>query len=128
MENILITKDSKSKIRVVKLSSERVENLDGVIYLIHRSSGQKDGKMTVHEDLKITSGKAKRTIEEQCILQYNSELKKYLDKGYKKLEDYEITNLADLDDTKFLAEDVTNQNGIRKPMLAKSYKDLPNLD
>jgi len=33
--------------------------------------------------IEIYKGKAKRTLEEQLELQYNSEKKKYLDKGYK---------------------------------------------
>ena len=75
--------------------------------------------MTKAPDIVITLGKAGRTHREQANLQFNSELKKYLDKGYKELdndpETYSETQLEE-----FYGNIKTDQNGFAKHMLAKS--------
>lgn len=62
----------------------------------------------------ITKGKVKRTLEEQALLQYNSIIKKYLDKGYKKID-----MIEEIDLEKVVPKQVTDTVGIAKPMLCK---------
>ena len=90
---ILISKDSHNKCRIVHLSCIKIEDKEE--YQIIRKSGLLDGKLIDHTPIVITSGKVKRTTEEQAILEYNSHLKKYLDKGYKTLEDLGCASLAE---------------------------------
>lgn len=82
--NQLISRDSKGKIRVVEMSYEWNEEQHG--YVIHRSTGLLNGKMVEQPDIVILKGKASRTLKEQVELEYNSNKKKYLDKGYRELE------------------------------------------
>lgn len=52
-----------------------------------RQSSINKGKIVQHPLIVITKGKNKRTIKEQAIFQYNLLIEKYLNKGYKKLND-----------------------------------------
>ena len=63
-------------------------------------------------------------MEEQLELQYNSEKKKYLDKGYKDVADLGLDDLTEEACKKALGENKTNQDGVLKPMLAKQYQDV----
>lgn len=55
-------------------------------------------------------------------MEYNSNVKKYLDKGYKNIRDFKIESLDDVDDPgKLLGDITTDQSGAPKPMLAKSF-------
>lgn len=55
-------------------------------------------------------------------MEYNSNVKKYLDKGYKNIRDFKIESLDDVDDPgKLLGNITTDQSGAPKPMLAKSF-------
>ena len=58
------------------------------MYVITRSSGLYGGKFITQPNIEITKGKVKRTITEQAELEYNSNIKSYLDKGYKKISDF----------------------------------------
>lgn len=112
----LVTKDTKDKIRVVEISYEWDNQQHG--YLIHRTTYQYGGKRTIQPDILIQRGKVKRTVTEQCKLEYDSHIKKYLDKGYKKLpEDIDISEKDKINE--FIGDNKTNQDGILKPMLAK---------
>lgn len=113
---ILVTKDTKDKIRVVEIYYEWDNLQHG--YLIHRITYQYGGKKTIQPDILIQRGKAKRTVTEQCKLEYESHIKKYLDKGYKKLpSDIDISEKEKIDE--FIGDNKTNQDGVLKPMLAK---------
>jgi len=113
---ILVSKDSKGKIRVVELDREWNDQQHG--YVIHRTTYQYGGKRTIQPDILIQRGKVNRTVTEQANLEYNSHKKKYLDKGYKL-----VTPEVKFDDInalyEFLGDNKTNQEGILKPMLAK---------
>ena len=116
MEKILVTKDSKGKIRVVNLSYNWDNDQMG--YVIKRVTSQYGGKETCQPDIVITKGKAKRTVTEQCNLEFNSHAKKYLDKGYKELPpSIDLSNQEAV--SEFIGDMKTNQEGILKPMLAK---------
>ena len=69
--------------------------------------------------IEIHRGKAQRTVTEQSKLQYLSELKKYLDKGYKNIKDFGIEELTLQAAEEALPIENTDQNGILKPMLCK---------
>lgn len=76
--------------------------------------------MTKQPTIQILKGKVKRTIHEQCDLEFKSHVKKYLDKGYKTIESLGHQTL-DTFTEKDLPEENTNQDGIVKPMLCKVY-------
>lgn len=117
---ILISKDSHNKCRIVYLSCIKIENKEE--YQIIRKSGLLDGKLIDHTPIVITSGKVKRTTKEQATLEYNSHLKKYLDKGYKTLEDLGCASLAEFKNKqKSIEVSKTDQKGVGKPMLCKVY-------
>ena len=78
----LVTRNARDKVQVVlaELSQE------GNTFIINRTTGQYQGKMTDQPELIIERGKAKRSVLEQAELQYNSIVSKYQDKGYKRLD------------------------------------------
>ena len=108
--------DSKSKVRYVHIWTTETEDKT---YLIHRESGLIDGKKTQAPDIEIAKGKVKRTLDEQCELEFNSNFKKYLDKGYKDVSDLKFEELTSEKCAEILGETKTDQNGALKPMLCK---------
>ena len=116
MNHSLISRDSKGKIRVVKISYEWDEEQHG--FVIHRTTGLLNGKMTEQPDIIILKGKASRTLQQQVDLEYASNKKKYLDKGYKELES-DIGTYSEEKLSEILGEVRTGQNGCPKPQLAK---------
>ena len=117
MKTILISRDSKQKIRVVQISYSWNETLHA--FVIERSSGLYGGKMTTQPPLTIENGKVKRTITEQCQLEFNSLVKKYKDKGYRDIIDFGYTSLDEFDPNEVFPKEVVDQNNVKKPMLAK---------
>ena len=124
MKHQLISRDSKGKIRVVEINYEWDDNLHA--YAIYRTTGILGGKMTEQPNIYIKTGKASRTLKEQVELEYNSNKKKYLDKGYRELEspleDYSEEELNNI-----LGDVRTGQNGVPKPQLAKQADKITNL-
>ena len=118
MEKILISRDSKSKLRVVMISCEWDEEKQ--LYRLKRLTGQFQGKMIEQPVIEITKGKVKRTISEQATLEFNSHVKKYLDKGYKCISDYGYTSLENFDEN-VVPKSNTDQKGLVKPMLCEQY-------
>lgn len=76
-------------------------------------------KITQQPIIEIHRGKAQRTVTEQSTLQYKSELKKYLDKGYKNIKDLGIEELTLQTAEEVLPTTNTDQNGVLKPQLCK---------
>lgn len=110
----LVSRDSKGKIRLVTIDLNWNEDC----YIIQRITGQYGGKSTYQPEINISKGKAGRTVTEQAVLEFNSRVKKYLDKGYKEIpEDVTDINEEILND--LVGVDKTNQDGVLKPMLAK---------
>lgn len=118
MIKYLISKSATDKIRVIYLSYSEGWNEELGGYIIERKHGQLNGKMQYAPTIIISKGKVNRTAREQLLLQYNSELKKYLDKGYKEIEkDPELYPEQDLKEILGLFK--TDANNFAKHMLAK---------
>lgn len=119
MIKYLLSKASTGKFRVAYLSTDEKWDEEKKGFVINRVTGQLHGKMTEQPEIVITKGKAGRTHREQLELQFKSELKKYLDKGYKEMEnDPETYSETQLEE--FYGDIKTDQNGFAKHMLAKS--------
>jgi DNA ligase-1 len=117
---ILISKDSKAKVRVVDIEYK----FTNPIYIISRNTGLFGGKMIQQPNIEVTRGKVKRTLLQQAELEYNSLVKRYLDKGYQKYDELTripITQITSEQISNLIANEKTNQNGIIKPMLAKDH-------
>lgn len=110
----LVTRDSKGKIRVVDLWTEH----DSDYSIVCRETYQYKGKHTRQPDIVIDDGKAGRDVVAQCELRFMSQLKTYKDKGYKQLEK-SIDEYSEEELNKIVGENITNQYGVMKPMLAK---------
>ena len=66
----------------------------------------------------VSVGKASRTLREQLELEYKSNMKKYLDKGYKQL-DKSIDMYEEQELQEVIGDVVTDSSGFAKHMLAK---------
>lgn len=119
--DILVTRDSKGKIRQIIISCTK----SGDVYEITRKSGICGGKFVDHPKITIDKGKVKRTIEQQAELEYNSNIKSYLDKGYKNINTLNLTEQSSIEEiSKALGETKQDQNGSVKPMLAKLIQSV----
>lgn len=114
-KQILVSRDNNNKCRVVQIETAWVEDH----YEIYRKSGLLNGKMTSGPTI-VVKPKVKRNHEEQCELEFNSHVKKYLDKGYKTIESLGHTSLDTFKESD-LPKTNTNQDGVVKPMLCKVY-------
>lgn len=124
-EIVLVTRNARDKIQVAIASL----NQDGNTFLINRSTGQYQGKMTEQPTLSIEKGKAKRSVIQQAELEFNSIINKYMDKGYKKLNTLTSVKFEDIlvsDMEELVVSLKTDQNGALKPMLAKSSDKCQN--
>ena len=125
MIKYLLGKASTGKFRfvVVTFDEEWKEPEHG--FLITREYGQVGGKTTKSPDTWVKVGKAGRTHREQTILQFNSYVKGYLDKGYIEIDkhpnEYSEEELSTL-----FGEVKTNQYGVIKPQLAKQADKVTN--
>lgn len=122
--DILINRDSLGKIRVVDISLNWNDDLHA--YLIQRKTGIQGCKITEQPVIEIKKGKASRTVTAQAILEYNSNKKKYLDKGYKNIKDLGYNSLDEFNPDEVLDDNQTDSNGFKKHMLAKSSNDVAN--
>ena len=77
------------------------------------------GKKTQAPDIEILKGKVKRTIDEQLTLEFDSNFKKYLDKGYKDVSELKLNELTEDKCKEILGYTKTDANGALKPMLCK---------
>ena len=125
MIKYLLGKASTGKFRyaVVECDEEWHEPEHG--YIIQRSYGQVNGKNTLSPAIIVDRTKQKRNWQEQYTLQYNSEVKKFLDKGYvevpKHPNEYSESELGEI-----FGEVKTNQYGVIKPQLAKQSEKVTN--
>lgn len=127
MIKYLLGRASTSKFRfaVVECDEEWHSDCEPAGYIIQRSYGQVRGKTTLSPQIIVDRTKQKRNWQEQYTLQFNSEVKKYLDKGYKEIDKHpnEYTD----DELLSIFGDVkTNQYGVIKPQLAKQADKVTN--
>lgn len=125
MIKYLLGKASTGKFRfaVVECDEEWHEPEHG--YVIQRSYGQVGGKTTLSPKIIVDRTKQKRTWKEQYTLQFNSETKKFLDKGYVEVEKH--PNEYTLEELQAIFGEVkTNQYGVIKPQLAKQADKVTN--
>lgn len=125
MIKYLLSKSSTNKFRfaVVECDEEWHEPEHG--YIIQRSYGQVNGKTTLSPQIIVNRTKQKRNWKEQYTLQYNSEVKKFLDKGYIEVEKH--PNEYSSEELQAIFGDVkTNQYGVIKPQLAKQADKVTN--
>lgn len=121
LSDALYSKDSKGKLRVSYNSLSH--NALNSTCSIQRTTGIKGGSLIDQPIKTITKGKAKRTLEEQGVLEYNAIIKKQKDKGYQSLEDLGLSDKASTDEILATLGNVkTSAGGLVKPMLAK---DMP---
>lgn len=94
-------------------------------YIIQRSYGQVYGKNTLSPAIVVDKTKQRRNWKEQYVLQFNSEVKKFLDKGYIEVDkhpnEYSESELGEI-----FGEVKTNQYGVIKPQLAKQSEKVTN--
>lgn len=120
--DILINRDSLGKIRVVDISLDWNDDLHA--FLIQRKTSVMGGKITEQPIIEVKRGLASRTVTQQALLQYKSNVKKYLDKGYKNIKDLGYSSLNEFNPDEVLDKNQTDANGFKKHMLAKSSNDV----
>ena len=106
----LVTRNARDKIQVAIVSVERINTT----YKIMRSTGQYQGKFTDQPIIIIEKGKSNRTPQQQAELEYKSIIKKYLDKGYKKLSEFTNKSFDECKESElleFLGSHKTDMNG-----------------
>ena len=123
-DTFLVTRNARDRVQTAQYMLYRTENS----YVIKRFTGQFQCKITEQAEKVIEKGKVKRTLLQQAELEYNSIVKKALDKGYKKLSD--LTKVKPENLTKEILNEVvpslkTDTNGNIKPELAKDYNKCP---
>ena len=125
MIKYLLGKASTGKFRFAVVESDEEWHEPEHGYVIQRSYGQVGGKTTLSPKIIVDRTKQKRTWKEQYTLQFNSETKKFLDKGYVEVEKH--PNEYTLDELQSIFGDVkTNQYGVIKPQLAKQADKVTN--
>lgn len=124
-EITLVTRNARDKIQV----AIAVLSQNGNTFIIDRSTGQYQGKMSKQPEIIIEKGKVKRSVIQQAELEFNSIVNKYLDKGYKNLSTLTNKKFKDIEPSELEAlvpTLKTDQSGNLKPMLAKSSNDCQN--
>lgn len=119
----LVCRNARDKVQIVIAELEQNAN----IFTIRRTTGQYLGKMTEQPELTIEKGKVKRSVLEQAELEFNSVVKKYLDKGYKELSTLIKKNFEELtpeEINEIVPSVKSDQNGFKKPMLAKQSEKV----
>ena len=125
MIKYLLGKASTGKFRyaVVECDDKWHEPEHG--YVIQRSYGQVQGKNTLSPTIVVDRTKANRTWKEQYQLQFNSEVKKFLDKGYVEVEKHP-NEYSEAELNEIFGDVKTNQYGVIKPMFAKQSEKVTN--
>lgn len=125
MIKYLLGKSSTNKFRWWQIEWDENTYKEDIGYELIRTYGQVHGKITIAPSIYVPHGKAKRTTKEQALLQFNSEVKKQLDKGYKEVpkhpNEYSESELQEIYGDVKIREGATV-----KPMLAKQEKDIKN--
>ncbi len=99
-----LSKEDKMLVSIIRAEQK------GDHWELWKETGQRDGQKIVHAPDIIKEGKAKRTLEQQVKLQFDSLVNKNKDKGYKETEEEAKNNKG------------TDASGVPKPMLALDPK------
>lgn len=125
MIKYLLGKASTGKFRYAVVECDETWHEPEHGYLIQRSYGQVQGKNTLSPVIVVARTAQNRTWKEQYHLKFNSEVKKFLDKGYVEVEkhpnDYALSELEEI-----FGDVKTNQYGVIKPMFAKQSEKVTN--
>lgn len=125
LNKYLLGKASTGKFRYAQVECDEEWHEPEHGYIIQRSYGQVRGKNTLSPTIIVDRTKQKRNWKEQYTLQFNSEVKKFLDKGYIEVDkhpnEYTEEELGEL-----FGEVKTNQYGVIKPQLAKQSEKVTN--
>lgn len=125
LNKYLLGKASTGKFRYAQVECDEEWHEPEHGYIIQRSYGQVRGKNTLSPAIVVDRTKQKRNWKEQYTLQFNSECKKFLDKGYIEVEkhpnEYSEEELGEL-----FGDVKTNQYGVIKPQLAKQSEKVTN--
>ena len=125
LNKYLLGKASTGKFRYAQVECDEEWHEPEHGYIIQRSYGQVRGKNTLSPAIIVDRTKQKRNWKEQYTLQFNSEVKKFLDKGYIEVDkhpnEYTEEELGEL-----FGEVKTNQYGVIKPQLAKQSEKVTN--
>ena len=125
MIKYLLGKASTGKFRWWQIEWDENTYKEDIGYELIRTYGQVHGKITTAPSIYVPHGKAKRTTKEQALLQFNSEVKKQLDKGYKEVpkhpNEYSESELQEI-----YGDIKVREGATVKPMLAKQEKDIKN--
>lgn len=125
MITYLLGKASTGKFRFAVVEADEQWHEPEHGYIIQRSYGQVGGKTTLSPTIVVDKTKQKRTWKEQLALQYNSEVKKFKDKGYVEVDEHPNNySLETLDE--IFGDVKTNQYGVIKPQLAKQSEKVTN--
>lgn len=125
MITYLLGKSTQGRFRFVIIEcNEQWQELEHA-YIIQRSYGQVGGKTTLSPPILVDKTKQKRTWKEQYTLQFNSEVKKFKDKGYIEVEK-DPNEYSEVELNQLFGEVITNQYGVIKPMLAKQESRVTN--
>lgn len=125
MIKYLLSKASTGKFRYAQVECDEEWHEPEHGYIIQRSYGQVRGKNTLSPTIVVDKTKQKRNWKEQYTLQFNSEVKKFLDKGYKEVDKHP-NEYAEEELNEIFGAAATNQYGVIKPMLAKQESKLTN--
>ena len=125
MITYLLGKASNGKFRFIQVHFDEEWKEPEHGFLITREYGQVHGKTTKSPDTWIKVGKANRTHREQAILQFNSFVKGFLDKGYVKVDKHP-NEYTEEELNSIFGEVKTNQYGVIKPQLAKQADKVTN--
>ena len=120
-----LSSTGKFRFAVVECDEEWHSDCEPAGYIIQRSYGQVRGKTTLSPQIIVDRTKQKRNWQEQYTLQFNSEVKKYLDKGYKEIDKHP-NEYTDDELLSIFGDIKTNQYGIIKPQLAKQADKVTN--
>ena len=124
-DTVLVIRNARDKVQSARYKLFQ----EGNTYIIERYTGQFGGKITQQPTKIIEKGKAKRSVLQQAKLEYNSLIKKAVDKGYKKLADltktkFDEISVEELND--IVPTIKTDANGNIKVQHAKSSNNCAN--
>lgn len=125
MIKYLLGKSSTNKFRFWVCYTDEEWHEEDKGYIIERSYGQVNGKVTQSPRIIVNRTKQNRTWQQQLELQFNSEVKKQLDKGYIELEKHP-NEYSEEELSAFFGDVKTNQQGVIKPQLAKQADKVTN--